>query len=82
MPEVRNDGTQHAPQTWAIYNRLEATVAEALVKSGEVELLKPQQVPENLKTNNVGEPVLCAVIVPGNKLARFHRLLSDAYLGS
>lgn len=79
MPQAPNPGTKHAPQTWAIYHPLEAQVAEALAKTGEVVLLDPADVPDILQVNNTGESVLCAAIVPGEKLAKFHRMLSDAY---
>jgi hypothetical protein len=79
MPQAANTSTKHASQIWAIYHRLEEEVAEALATAGEVVLLGPPDIPDILKFNNVGEPALCAVVITGDKLAKFHRSLADAY---
>ena len=79
MQESGTGNTRHASQTWAIYYEVEVAVAEQMAKAGDIELLPSPQVPESLKVNNVGDPALCAVIIPGDKLSKFHSLLALAY---
>jgi hypothetical protein len=79
MPETANAGTKHRDQIWAIYHPLELAVAETLAKAGEVDLVPPSEVPQLLQLNNLGEPVLGAMVIRGNKLARVHQVLAAAY---
>lgn len=79
MPQAGNPGTKHEAQTWAIYHRIEAEVAEGLIKSGEITRIAPADIHEVLRVNDRGEPVLSAVIVPGDKLSKFHQLLAEVY---
>jgi len=79
MSAMSGKVSQHAAQRWAIYSSVEQSVAMALAKAGEVELSLPPDIPERFKVNDAGRPVLCLMIIPGERLAKVHRALADAY---
>jgi hypothetical protein len=80
MSAVAGKATQHVAQKWAIYSSVEHTVALALAKAGEVELISP--IPEVFGVNDAGNSVRCLIHIPGEKLSKVHRALAAAYLAS
>jgi len=79
MSTVADKKSQHAAQRWALYAAVEHSVAKALARAGEVELSLPPDIPERFKVNDAGRPILGLLTIPGERLARVHRALAEAY---
>jgi hypothetical protein len=79
MSAVGSKDGGHAAQRWAVYYSVEETVAKELAAAGEVTIIVPPNIPKFFRVNNVGQPALCVVDIPGDKLAIFHQALAEAY---
>lgn len=65
-------------EIFSVFRQIEAVAAQILIDRGHATKIELQDIPEYApKVNKEGEPVMFAVIVPGDRVAEFEKLIKD-----
>jgi hypothetical protein len=64
-------------EIFSIFGVCEAAAAEVLIKDNKAKRIEARDVPISAATNETGQHVLFAVIVPREHLAEFEKLCAD-----
>lgn len=66
-------------QIYSIFGQIEEAAAETLIAAGEAKKISVDMIPAAELYNERGQPARFAVVVPGEHIIRFEKLIADLY---
>ena len=64
-------------EIFSVYGEMEALAAEIMIRDGEATRINADKIPPFMSFNDRGDRVRFAVVVSGDKVAKFERLIAD-----